>query len=318
MTVATVSHNQPEPIRRNDNPTGGRLVAWAEALGSAHQLGTALSGTTFVPAVFRGKPDECSAAILMGDELGLTPMQSLQAIYVVSGKVGLYSRAMAAIVMAAGHEVWTESKTDAEVIVCGRRKGSTHVITERWTTARAQRAGYLSNKKYVSDPQSMLLARATSDVCRQIAPDALSGVTGTVEELELGDEPTVTVTRIQPTAAAPKRVQRKQPDPVVVEEPSLDDEPVAEPVPVVPDVAMVTSQQLKKIAAGMRDQGISERTAALAYVSDAIGREISSRNELTRDEASRLIEHLEQHPEPDEPSLDDDAKQEFPWPEGAR
>ena len=57
------------------DPTGGRLVAWAEAASAAHQLANALSLTTFVPAHFRGKVDDATAAILMGDELGLLVWQ---------------------------------------------------------------------------------------------------------------------------------------------------------------------------------------------------------------------------------------------------
>jgi len=69
------------------------------------------------------------------------------------------------------------------------------------------------------------------------------------------------------------------------------------PAPDEPDG--ITPAQLKKMAAGMRDAGITERGHALAYVAQAIGREVESRNDLTREEASRVIEALET---PDGPS----------------
>lgn len=62
---------------------------------------------------------------------------------------------------------------------------------------------------------------------------------------------------------------------------------------IVPEPEGITSAQLKKIGAAMRDLGITERANALVYVNDCIGREVSSRNELTKDEASRVIESLE-------------------------
>ncbi len=71
----------------------------------------------------------------------------------------------------------------------------------------------------------------------------------------------------------------------------------AEPAEVEPDG--ITPAQLKKMAAGMRDAGITERGHALAYVAQAIGREVESRNDLTKAEASRVIEALET---PDGPS----------------
>ena len=130
--------------------------------------------------------------ILYGDELGLTPGTSLQSGFVVSGRPGLYARAMHAIVLSKGHEVWVVEKSDAKVTVAGRRKGSTNTHEETWTTGRAQKAGYTSNKKYSTDPQAMLYARALADVCRIIAPDALAGLDYTIEELELMEPPATT------------------------------------------------------------------------------------------------------------------------------
>ena len=69
------------------------------------------------------------------------------------------------------------------------------------------------------------------------------------------------------------------------DEPPLDDEPLA-----VEDT--LSREQMTKIAAQMGDLGITDRDDALAYVAEVIGREVETRNELTRAEASRLIEHM--------------------------
>lgn len=289
MTIQTYEAPAELIAAQPADPTGGRLVAWAAGLSAAHQIGTALCATSFVPKEFKGRPEEAAAAILYGDEIGLSPTQSLQGVYVISGKPALYARTMAAVVMAAGHEVWTVSKTDAEVIVAGRRRGSTHVIEEKWTTARAKRAGYLSNKKYDTDPAAMLYARALSDVCRQIAPDALAGLAFSVEELQLAEPvETVTVTR----EPAKRRTAQRAPRPAAIEppEPSLDPAPEPEPEPAVDDA--VTPAQIKMLAATMKDANLTDRADALAYVASVIGREVDSRNDLTRAEASRVIDAL--------------------------
>lgn len=290
MTIQTYEAPAELIAAQPADPTGGRLIAWAAGLSAAHQIGTALCATSFVPKEFKGRPEEAAAAILYGDEIGLSPTQSLQGVYVISGKPALYARTMAAVVMAAGHEVWTVSKTDAEVIVAGRRRGSTHVIEEKWTTARAKRAGYLSNKKYDTDPAAMLYARALSDVCRQIAPDALAGISYSVEELELAAEPaTVTVQRETPAEPVKRTAQRKaKPAAIEPPEPSLDegaplDIPYSEPI---------TDAQVKMLAASMNERGITDRADALAYVAEVIGRQVDSRKELTKDEASRVIDSL--------------------------
>ena len=54
----------PGPLVYATDPTGGRLIAWADGLAAAHRIGSALCQTAFVPASFRGKPEEAAAAIL--------------------------------------------------------------------------------------------------------------------------------------------------------------------------------------------------------------------------------------------------------------
>ncbi len=287
------------------DPTGGRLVAWADGLAAAHRIGSALCQTAFVPAAFRNKPDECAAAILFGDEIGLTPTQSLRSVYTVSGTPGLYARAMVALVLAAGHEVWTVSKSDASVTVAGRRRGSSHVIEETWTTARASKAGYTNNKKYASDPRAMLYARAAADVCRQVAPDALAGLAYTVEELELAETPTTTTKRTDRTTTARRAPVVPEPD---VEPPVIEDAVVVEEPADGADGGEAAAPS-RDPHAGNRDhgEGISDaqmrklgvllkgqtREQALAIVSSIVGRDVESRNDLTKREASTLIDALE-------------------------
>jgi len=291
----------PAPGPVAPDPTGGRLLAWARALGAAHQLGSALCQTPFVPAPFRGEPEKTAAAIMFGDELGMTPLQALQAVYVDDrGRVGLYARSMVALAQAAGHEVWTEVKTDSRVVVSGRRRGSVRVETEEWTTARAQRAGYTRNRLYGTDPQAMLLARACADVCRRIAPDALIGIPS-AEEVQLGaPAPGTAVTRVEVVggrtpvrrAAVAGPVVPADPDPAV-------DEPAPAPAPAVepaPERGTVTQAQLRRIGLLMREAGLTARADALAFVAQTLGREISSRAELSRDEAHRVISALEPPP----------------------
>ena len=169
--------------------------------------------------------------------------------------------------------------------MAGRRKGSTHVHEETWTTARAQKAGYTTNKKYATDPQAMLYARAAADVCRQVAPDALAGLDYAVEELEMLDAPTVTVTRT--TAPATKAQRKPAAAPV---------EPPLEPVvsEATHTVAQLRSEpQMRKLWALAKDAGMDETTFR-AYLNDALDREVESTKTITADEANSLIDWLEQ------------------------
>lgn len=262
---------------------GSELIGRAvQQMAGAAKLGEALAMTAFVPAAFRGKPDDAAAAIMYGAALGLDPMTSLRAVYVVSGTPGLYARQMVAVVISRGHKVWTVESTDQSVTVSGQRRGSDVVETVTWTYDRARKAGYTSNKKYDTDPQAMLWARAAGDVARRIAPDALAGLDYSVEELQVIDH--------VEDAPRPKRETTA----TLLGSPKVEAAPVAAAETVAVEVPMVTSQQLKKIGATMRDLGITEKAHALSYIEQTLGLKIASRSELTRDEAGRLIDALDE------------------------
>jgi len=290
-----ISHYQPpQPM----SATGTGLVQWGEALTAAHRIGSALCSTAFAPAHFRGKPEEAAAAILYGAELGFSPTQALRSIFLIGGSPGLYAKQMVALVLTHGHEVWTEEKTDAKVTVKGKRAGSTHVITETWTTARAQKAGYTKNPKYGTDPQAMLYARAAADVCRQVAPDALAGLATSVEELEYEQPfPTVRVTRSKPQPAAIPEPDLEQIEAAPEAMPEPDVEPPVDAEEVHDEPESITPAQSKALHASFGDAGIKDRDARLDYCRNLIGRELTTSSDLTRAEASRVIEALKQDAE---------------------
>lgn len=55
----------------------------------------------------------------------------------------------------------------------------------------------------------------------------------------------------------------------------------------------ITKAQLGKVGAQMRDLGITDRDEALRVVADVVGRAVESRNDLTKQEASKLVEYLD-------------------------
>lgn len=275
MSNELVPANSNTDVEATD--TGTAAISRAvEQMTGAHKLAQALAETAFVPAHFRGKPDECAAAIMYGAAIGMDPMASLRSIYVVNGQPGMYAKQMVALVQAAGHQIWTEESTDEQVTVCGQRRGSDKVERDSWTYARAEKAGYTSNRKYETDPQSMLYARAASTVCRRVAADALAGLDTSVEEMHVMEGEVVTTTTTGRESAADVLTGQQADQPA---ERTTEDG--------------ITSSQQKKIGALMRDAGIVDRDQALRYVADVIGREVASRSGLTREEAGQVIEALE-------------------------
>ncbi len=288
------------------------LVAWANAAGAAHQLAGPLCRTDFVPAHFKGNPDAATAAILYGAEAGLSPLQALQGVYVIGGKPAMYARTLLAVTLSKGHQVWTEELTDSRAVVCGRRRGTEHVERVVWSMDRARKAGYTKNAKYNTDPQSMLLARAQADVCRRIAPDALLGMAYSVEELE--DE-AVPKTTMQREAPAKRTMRRSSTEPPPVEEPALEPPALGGDggeVDTPPASEPITRPQLSKLHALFGELGVVQREQRLVLVAEIVGRHAGSLNDLTKAEASRLIDTLEQRAQQTAPVED---PPDFVWGE---
>jgi hypothetical protein len=74
--------------------------------------------------------------------------------------------------------------------------------------------------------------------------------------------------------------------------------------PALPTETAITDAQQQKMGALMREHGITERAAALALVNEVLQRpadnQITSRTELTRAEASQVIDRLQRESERDE------------------
>jgi len=206
------------------------LVEWAFAARQARQIAVSLAKTSFVPASLSGKPDDITAAILAGQELGLQPMATLKSIDVIQGTPALRAHAMRGLVQSRGHEIELVESDAVHCVMRGRRKGSEAWQTVTWTTQRAQQMGLTNKPQWKSQPQNMLIARATGEICRLIASDVLYAMPYVAEELDREAPTTSTVTRV--TAAtllgrpAPVEVAPEPASPegeVVVEDPPYDD-----------------------------------------------------------------------------------------------
>lgn len=266
------------------------LVAWEAELIAAGSIAMKLCVTPFVPKHFRDKPADAAAAILTGFELGLSPMASLRAIFLIGGTPGMYAKAMVAVVQSKGHEVWIAEQSDDRVIVRGQRKGSDHVFETVWDRARVVKAKLTGNAKYQENPQQMMTARGQAEICRQVASDALHGIPYSVEELEdFGPErdvqPSLRVTAAEILGTAP----------AAIEPPPAETPPVAEPEALRPHDA-ITPAQLRMLHALLGKTGHGDRDKGLALLSRLLGREVDTSKSLTKTEASFVIDTLNTRP----------------------
>lgn len=210
------------------------LMKWAAEARQVAVIAESLARTSFVPRAFQGKPAEVTAAILAGQEVGMSPMAALRSIDVIQGKPAMSALAMRGLVQSHGHRISVLEQTETRAIVEGQRHGEGTTQRSTWTIERAKKLGLVGKENWRTQPQAMLVARATAECARLTAADVLLGMPYSVEEL-------ADVAAEQPAgggqAATVKRTARRAalPSPDQVE-PTLD-EPVAQPKPVETDGA---------------------------------------------------------------------------------
>lgn len=280
-----------------------RIIQWAEGARAAHSVAEALCRTSFVPEQFRGKPEEATAAILAGGEVGLSPMAALNAFDGIQGRAAPRAITLRAIVQSRGHEMTVIELNSTRCVMEGRRQGATKWERVVWTMDRAQKLGLAGKPNWKNQPEAMLEARATSQLARRIAADAILGIPYSYEEIADGEEV---------TEEKPRRVSRRRLEPAPsVEEPALPDERPAESA-AADTGEQVTPAQLRKLHAAMSDHNITAREDRLEYVSNVLDRRVESSNDLTKAEASRVIEALEAAPGTEEPAVVEEPPAD-PW-----
>lgn len=200
------------------------LLRFVRDLKLAYQAATMLVGTSFVPASYNGKPTEAAAAIVTGQGLGLDPLASLRSMDVIQGTPAFRAITIRAVVQSHGHEIWVEESTQQRAIVKGRRRGDANVVTSMWDMDRARRLNLTGKTNWKAQPEAMLIARATAEVGRLIAADALLGMAYSIEELEDGVLP-----ESAPVAEAkPRKTRTISRGRAPVEEPTVDPTPEPE------------------------------------------------------------------------------------------
>lgn len=147
------------------------------------KLAQRVTNTPFVPSALRGKPEAVLACILYGAELGIGPMQSLNSIHVIEGRTAMSPELMRAMVARHGHRIDVIENSATACEVKGIRSDTGSTATVRWTMEDAKLAGLAGKNNWKTYPRAMLLARATSELCRIVFPDVIAGLSYTPEEV---------------------------------------------------------------------------------------------------------------------------------------
>jgi hypothetical protein len=300
------------------------LESWSDEAAAAARIANQLANTPFVPAslrvIDRGRVDvaattaNIAAALLTGRELGLAPMAALRSIDIVNGTPALRAVALRALLQRAGHDIWVVESNATRAIVRGRRNGAGPDQTQEsvWTLDRARSLGIAGKDNWRKQPQAMLIARATSEIARLVASDAILGLPYIVEEIQDTDPDQIDEPATAPEPK-PRTARRRNPPPAATralpaadDDPPLD-EPAAEPAPAQPPTEPDnpdpddeppadrprTEAQSKRLHATLHQLGVLDRDQALELITEIVGRDVTTTKDLTVTEAGRVIDDLD-------------------------
>lgn len=311
-----------EIVRREPAASLPEKMEWARAMASSNLL----------PRQYQNNPGNLLFAVEYADALGVSRINAITSIHVIEGKPSASADLIASMVRRAGHKLRVSGDDTYALAQLIRVDDPEFTYEARWDVAKARAAGLLGKSVWKAYPAAMLRSRAITEVARMGASDALLGVIYTPEELgaEVDEDGQVvhTVTRVQAPAgprpsgnermrdalasAPPIQQQpRETPAETSVAEGEVGSSPTSDPAAAAEPEKM-TQPQSRKMGALMREAGLTDREDALAFVGRVIGRQIGSRNELSKAEAARVIDALEQPPAASEEIVDGEVVEENP------
>jgi hypothetical protein len=300
--------------------------SWVAVIEPVGDLANKIADTDFVPKDFRRKPAAVAAAIMYGREIGLQPMSSLRSVNVIHGTPSLESEAMRALILSHGHHLRFVETTATRCIMEGCRRGSEDWTRVAYTMDEANQSGDAKkNPNYRSRPQEMMIARATSRLARMVFADVIGGL-ATPEEIDTaGEAPpqappqTVTVKQEKPKAVksrSPRKAKTETPPPedgpqdgpplpgepgynietvpVDTETGEIIDAEVVEDSPEDKHPEPITDPQMRKMQALLRALEVTDRDERRRMIGDILGHPLESAKDLTKDEASMVIDTLDE------------------------
>ena len=197
------------------NKTSGFSLA-PKNIDEAMNLASMICNSQLCPKNYQRKPEDTLVAMMMGNELGLNPLQAIQNIAVINGRPSIYGDALMALVQ--NHPAFggvSESFDDSSmtaICIVHRKGGDKH--EQRFSQADAQNAGLWGKQgPWTQYPKRMLAMRARGFALRNQFADALAGLI-TREEAE--DMPVER--EINPTSNEPRQAITKSEPPIYPEE----------------------------------------------------------------------------------------------------
>lgn len=200
-----------------------------------------ITGGGFLPPHIK-QEGELLAVILAGKELGIPPMASIRGIRLIKGQVALDAALQLGLIIRAGCKFrWLEDGSNGTSAALELSRDGQEPFISRFTLADAQRAGLVKDGgNWKSYPPAMLRARCVSAAGKAYAPDVMAGIY-LPEELDVIEQPTITVEQKQEEQAGAQFVAQLQEQVGTVEQ-LLEELPLCQ---VIEDFADLAGRMLR-------------------------------------------------------------------------
>jgi len=166
-----------ELVNANNN-----ILFDGDAMKSLFNNCAALAKIPFLKPDLRGKHEAILAIVLMARELNIPPMTALSSMHFIQGVPTLPTATMLALARTRVPKLWINWELDHKnkTVKCeGRRSvDDDATYTSIWDMDRAKQMNLLGRDQYIKQPLNMLKWRATAEVLRVIAPEAIQGIYG--------------------------------------------------------------------------------------------------------------------------------------------
>lgn len=138
--------------------------------------------SSIIPKQYQGNPYDILLITMMGNDIGLTPMQSLQSIAVLNGRPSLYGDAAIALVRRHSEFENIREYIQDEVAYCEIKRKNKDWYIGSFSKQQAIQAGLWNRQgPWKTYPERMLKMRARGFALRDVFADALNGLITTEE-----------------------------------------------------------------------------------------------------------------------------------------
>ena len=190
-------------------------------LTEAMTLASKLAESELLPVPLRRKPADVLVILMKGQELGLSPMQSIGAIHVIQGKAVASADLMVGLVKSrpeCGYFRMVES-TPTSATYETLRQGDPEPTVMAYTMDDARKAKLADKDNWKNHPSAMLRARCSSALARAVYPDLVMGIYTPDEAAEFAH------VDIEPPRMVRPPQRKPEPGPELVGEPEPEGPP---------------------------------------------------------------------------------------------